>query len=379
MPCRLGKTRMRLLLFNLVTDIDDPILGFATRWIEALAQRVEFIHVITMRAGRIETPANVQVCSVGKEKRYSEPRRAVEFYQHLWRVLREDRIDVCFSHMIPIFTILAAPILQPAGIPLVTWYAHPSLTWMLKLAHHLSDRMVTSIATAYPYRHDKKLTVVGQGIDTDLFSPHPTASLQGPRTILCVGRLSRVKDHSTLLRAAWLLHERWGKPFRVVVLGGCAGPQDKLYVRSLHDQVKQLGLEDTVHFEPAVPMTSLPYWYRRSTAHVNLTPTGFGDKVALEAMACGCPCLAANEGFQEIMGKSADRLLFKYGDAEDLAGRLEWILTLPQKERDQLGLFLREQVVHLHSLQGLVGKLIGVFSEVSMGRKNDRGQSHKSL
>ena len=26
---------MRLLLFNLATDADDPILGFTTRWIEA--------------------------------------------------------------------------------------------------------------------------------------------------------------------------------------------------------------------------------------------------------------------------------------------------------------------------------------------------------
>src|SRR5215470_18126068 len=98
---------MRLLLFNLATDAEDPILGFTTRWIAAMARRVEFIHVITMRAGTIEVPENVRVYSVGKEKGYSEARRAMEFYRYLFRVLRGDRIDVCFSHMIPIFTILA--------------------------------------------------------------------------------------------------------------------------------------------------------------------------------------------------------------------------------------------------------------------------------
>ena len=97
---------MRLLLFNLATDADDPILGFATRWIGALAERVEFIHVITMRVGRLDVPANVRVYSVGKEKGYSEPRRVIEFYRLLFRILREDRIDACFSHMIPIFTVL---------------------------------------------------------------------------------------------------------------------------------------------------------------------------------------------------------------------------------------------------------------------------------
>ena len=194
---------MRLLLFNLATDADDPILGFTTRWIQALAQRVEFIHVITMRAGRIEVPENVRVYSVGKEKGYSKPRRAVEFYRHLFRILRNDRIDVCFSHMIPIFTVLAAPVLKVKRIPIVTWYAHPSLTWVLKLAHHLSDRMVTSVATAYPYRKDK-VVVIGQGIDTDLFCPDGTPP-EEPPMILCVGRLSHVKDHPTLIRAAALL------------------------------------------------------------------------------------------------------------------------------------------------------------------------------
>jgi hypothetical protein len=164
------RLNMRLLWFNLATDVDDPILGFTTGWIQALAARVECIHVITMRAGRVEVPRNVRVHSVGKEKGYSEPRRAVMFYRQLFRILREERIDVCFSPMMPLFIILAAPVLMRKRIPIVTWYAHPSLTRTLKLAHRLSDYIVTSLPTAYPYKHDK-LRVIGQGIDTDLFVP----------------------------------------------------------------------------------------------------------------------------------------------------------------------------------------------------------------
>ena len=58
---------MRLLWFNLATDVDDPVLGFTSRWIQAIATKVERIHVITMRAGRIELPENVRCDSVGKE------------------------------------------------------------------------------------------------------------------------------------------------------------------------------------------------------------------------------------------------------------------------------------------------------------------------
>jgi glycosyltransferase involved in cell wall biosynthesis len=352
---------MRLLLFNLATDADDPILGFTTDWISALAKRVEFIHVITMRAGRIEVPENVLVYSVGKEKGYSEPRRAVEFYRLLFQVLREDRVDACFSHMIPIFTVLAAPVLKTKGIPIVTWYAHPSLPWVLKLAHHLSDWMVTSVESAYPYKHDK-LVVIGQGIDTDLFCPDTTAFDSVPM-ILCVGRLSPVKDHPTLLRAAQILKEDLGRSFRVAIVGGPGSSDDDAYVKELHKLVERLRLQEVVQFHPPVPRSSLPQWYRRCTLHVNLTPTGFGDKAAWEAMSCGKPCLVANEGFRETLGLYTDRLLFRYKDPEDLARRIKAILSLPKEEQECIGSYLREQIVRLHSLQGLGQRLLSVLEE----------------
>jgi glycosyltransferase involved in cell wall biosynthesis len=354
---------MRLLLFNLVTDLDDPILGFTMRWICALAKRVEFIQVITMRAGRVEVPDNVRVYSVGKEMGYSEPRRAVAFYRHLLHVLRSDKIDVCFSHMMPLFTVLAGPVLKAKGIPIVTWYAHPSLTLRLKLAHYFSDRMVASLATAYPYKHDK-LIVVGQGIDTDLFSSDGHLTPDDPPMVLCAGRLSPVKDHPTLLRAVSLLKQQWGKSFQVVILGGPGGPQDEVYVQALHQQVKELELQDSVSFEPPVPMASLPSWYRRCTVHVNLTPSGFGDKVAWEAMACGRPCIVANEGFRETLGEHVIHLLFRYGDGESLAKKLTALLEKSGTEQKRIGLYLRERVTQMHSLNRLAGQLANVFSEV---------------
>jgi glycosyltransferase involved in cell wall biosynthesis len=370
---------MRLLLFNLTTDVDDPILGFTTRWLWALAERIEFIHVITMRSGRVSVPNNVRVHSVGKEKGYNEPRRAVEFYRHLFRILREDRIDICFSHMMPIFTILAAPVLKTRHIPIVTWFAHPSLTWILKLAHYLSEQMVSSVATAYPYRRDK-LIVVGQGIDTDLFSPDGV-SPEDPPIVLCVSRLSPVKDHPTLLKAACLLRQRWSKPFRVVIVGSPASPRDWSYIESLREQVKELGLQDIVYFEPPVPMEKLPFWYRRCTVHVNMTPTGFGDKVAWEAMACGRPCLVANEGFKQTLGEYADRVLFTHGDPKHLAERLMWILSLSRDDRASIGTYLRRQVVSMHGLDGLAQSLVNLFEskEIPGGTLSQRRNSGDRL
>lgn len=360
---------MRLLLFTPSVDADDPILGFATTWIRVLARQMERIHVITMRAGRLELPENVLVYSVGKEKGYSEPRRALRFYQHMFHILKRDQIDISFSHMIPIFTVMAAPLLQVRNIPIVTWYAHLRLTWTLKLAHHLSHRVVASIAASYPYKHDK-LNVIGQGIDTDLFAPDETVP-EEPPIVLCVGRLSPVKDHPTLLKAVALVRERWKHPFRVVIVGGPAVPQDTAYARLLYKQAQTFGIHEMIRFEPPVPMTALPSWYRRCTVHVNMTPPGSGDKVILEAMSCGKPCLMANEGFRETLGRYAYSLIFRYGDTEDLAEKLIELLALSPRDREQIGCYLQGQVAQKHSLNNLAANLIKVFHVVRQHQQAD--------
>lgn len=345
----------RLLLFNLATDAKHPILGFTTAWIRELAARVESVHVITMYAGEIAVPDNVTVHSVGRERGWSEPRRLVEFYRHLFRVLREEKIDGCFSHMIQVFSALAGPVLRAKGIPLVTWYAHPQLNRTLKLAHFASDRMVTSLPHAYPYRHDK-LTVIGQGIDTALFAPaaHKRADEQ---LILCVGRVSRVKNHPTLLRAFARLPER----FRLVILGATAGLDDEKYSAELGALANELGIAGRVEFAGPVPPAELPAHYNRCAVHVNLTPPGFGDKVAWEAMSCGRPCLVANDDFRETLGEQVDALLFRGED--DLATKLRALLTASPAEREKIGLYLRLQVERLHSLPRLAERILVVLGQ----------------
>jgi glycosyltransferase involved in cell wall biosynthesis len=349
----------RLLLFNLATDTKHPILGFTTQWIRELAARVESIHVLTMWAGEIDVPANVRVCSVGRERGWSEPRRVLEFYRHLFRILRDERIDGCFSHMIQIFSVLAGPVLRWKGIPLVTWYAHPKASVSLRLSHFASDRIVTSLPRAYPYR-DEKVVVIGQGIDTTLFTP-AADSRPDDDLILCVGRISRVKNHATLLRAFAPLPPR----FRLAILGATAGPDDEACLAELRTLAATLGIAERVAFEPPVPATQLPAQYRRCAVHVNLTGPGFGDKVAWEAMSCARPCLAANDDFRETLGRYEHDLLFH--TAEELTAKLTALLAMTPQERDAIGQYQRAQVERLHSLPRLAERILDVLADCRRG------------
>jgi glycosyltransferase involved in cell wall biosynthesis len=125
-------------------------------------------------------------------------------------------------------------------------------------------------------------------------------------------------------------------------------------------------------------MAKLPIWYRNCTAHVNLTPKGFFDKVALEAMACGRVCLVANEGFVQTLGASANQCLFHYGDPEQLAERLRWTLALSDNERARIGDFFREQVVVTHCLERLAQNLMKTFT-APMTPKEAMGKTRQTV
>jgi glycosyltransferase involved in cell wall biosynthesis len=226
------------------------------------------------------------------------------------------------------------------------------------------------------------LTVIGHGIDTELFTPAEVGlEKKDSPIILCVGRLSPVKDHLTLLRAAKLLKQSSSQPFRVVIVGNPATSRDQAYSRSLYERVGEMGLGDIVCFESAVATERLPAWYRRCAVHVNLSPLGGADKVAWEAMACGRPCLVANQGFQETLGQYADRLIFPYRSAEELAERLKWALSLTGQERAHIGACLRQEVVARHSLSRLAESLINLFESdmISGGALLRRRNSEEAL
>jgi glycosyltransferase involved in cell wall biosynthesis len=358
---------MRLLLFNLATDAEDPILGFATEWIRALASRVDSIHVITMLAGKADLPPNVQVYSVGKEKGYSESRRAVEFYRCLLHVLCDTRIDACFSHMSPIFTILAAPLLRPQRIPVVTWYAHREATTTLRLAQHISTLMVSANTSSYPYA-THKLRSLGHGINTSLFSPRISSQHVPLPLVLSVGRISPIKGLTTLIDAIHLLKTR-GYPVKCALVGDVPD-RDRAYAKSLKHKITALDLLNTVEFISGIPNAQTVHWYHRAFAHVNCAPPDHSiDKAVLEAMACGKPSLSSICGIKDTMGKWADRLIFQHADPLDLAGKIKMLLTSTDAERQAMGIELRQNVVMGHNLDHLADQLVALLSSLRTGRR----------
>jgi glycosyltransferase involved in cell wall biosynthesis len=364
-----------LLVFNLATDLDDPVLGFTTAWLNRLAKHFDSIDVITMRVGHLDVAANVHVYSVGKEKGYSEARRALEFYRLLTGLLARRRYVACFAHMMPLFAAMGAPLLATAGLKTTLWYTHRQVSRTLQLATVASHRVVTAAPDSFPIS-TPKLRVLGHGIDTDYYHPHPAqvkdpmASDSRPRLsrtqemvivsggyVIQVARLMPIKHQETLIRALQTLEDA-----RVVLVGGSPEGDDGKYEHKLRGLAHGLNLGARVVFAGAQPAELVREYYRRAIFAVNLSPPGLFDKAALESMAMALPTIVASPAFDALLGEDVGLLRVK--SPEDMAGvqaSLSHLLGLSASEREQIGERLRARVVEAHGLDGLIARLARVL------------------
>lgn len=353
---------MNLLVFNLRTDADDSVLGFTTDWINALAARCNRVVVVTMMAGRIAVADNVKVYSVGKEKGYSEPRRLLEFYRLLGKVLREEKINACFAHMMPLFAVLGWPLLKKRGIPIVLWYTHSHVPPLLRLATFLVDRVVSASPSGFRIATNK-VSFIGHGIDVERFLPVSQRKPDTQKlTFLTVGRISPVKRLEVPLKALCLLPEGIRQRIKLRYIGDPLDDDGYRYAAELRQIVETLGLDHSVQFEPALPFHCVQNAYQSVDIFINTSDTDSIDKTVLEAMSCGVPIITSNVAFVDVLGPELSRdWLIPKNDARVLALRLQSLVEMSRDERRVLGLQLRDIVVSDHSLPTLAGRLLKVI------------------
>ncbi len=88
-------------------------LGFFHRWIVEIAKRCDSVHVICLKEGRHQLPANVTVHSLGKEGGTLSRQYVTRFYRYIWRYRKE--YDSVFVHMNSEYVCLGGPALAFVG------------------------------------------------------------------------------------------------------------------------------------------------------------------------------------------------------------------------------------------------------------------------
>ena len=160
---------MRLLIVTQAVDLNDPILGFFHSWIEELAKRCESVHVICLKEGRHNLPANVRIHSLGKESGVSRLHYIWRFYKYIW-VLRNE-YDTVFVHMNQEYVLLGGKFWRLWRERIILWRNHKMGSIWTHIAGFFAHTVCYTSPSAYVASF-KNAVHMPIGIDTDVFKPH---------------------------------------------------------------------------------------------------------------------------------------------------------------------------------------------------------------
>ena len=357
--------RLNLLMFTQRVDLNDSVQGFAHRWIEEFAKNVLVLHVITGYLGEHSLPENVRIYSLGKEKGIGKYRRILNIFKITLPLIFNKKVDAIFAHQIQHFIIAIGLIVKILKIPMFLFYAHKAVPLSLKMAIPFCTKIFTSTNEGFRIDVDKKV-IVGQGIDTEQFKYTPYNSRENKKILLCVGRISPIKDQETLIRAGRKLRERAFENFKILIVGNTMTDRDGTYKAKLNALVSELNLVNYVEFVGSTPNRMMENYYSKSDIVINPSLTGSLDKVVLECMSCGRIPLVANESLRTEFGEFSQMLIFKEKDHNDLADKIERLWSLNMDQLNYMGRGLRNKVIENHNISKLMQKISSSIEETVM-------------
>jgi glycosyltransferase involved in cell wall biosynthesis len=344
---------MRLTFITPLVNPDDPLLGFIPTWISAIAARVDHLNVIQLWKSSPSLPANVTLHSLDRDGPGGKAGVLARLASIVSRLCFTKQTDGVIAHMGPIFAVCSAPIARVVGIPSALWYAHGAVSPTLRLAHILVDRVGTSTPDGFRIQSDK-VTITGQGIDTQHFTP---GGKREPDLIISIGRLSPVKHHERLIDALAILRSR-GLDARLRIVGGATLDHERAYHQELLAQIDRLGLVSAAEVIPGVPHSQIAAEYQHSTIFASCSETGSLDKSILEAAATGTVPVTSNPALAGFFGAERIEHMPVNPSPEAIADLLQLWLRRSPVARDERGNSLRARVVELHGVEHLADEMV---------------------
>jgi glycosyltransferase involved in cell wall biosynthesis len=353
---------MRILLVNFVMDRNSPVLAWQHSVGVRLAAKCERLVILTERIGDCELPDNVEVHRVPRILTTPLRMLGARWLMNIpvWGWCARERFDAVFIHMNADWAYRLAPCWRQFGIPVLLWYAHGTVTNRLRRAHDRAACVITSTSEGFRIP-SSKVRVIGQGIDTDLFTL--PASTTDNATIVAVGRVSRRKSVDLMLETlAWLKTNAPQHPFNLRIIGPTLTRDDRAYAAELADTVKRRGdLANRVTFEGPRPSGELPAIYGSAFLHLNLSQTGSMDKTILESLACGCPTLTANEAVFPLL-EGFPQLIVRNRTPEAIGAQ---ICEAYERRRAMASIELRRLIVGRHDLNSYTEQVYDILSELA--------------
>lgn len=336
--------KRKIVFITQVVDPSDPNLGATRAKIAALARRVDEVVVLCVRGTADVLPPNCRVRSFGGESRWL---RAYRYLTELNEEMRERPIAV-IGHMVPLYTVVAAPLVRPRRVRLMLWYTHWKAHGVLRLATVVCTQLLSLDVRSFPLR-SRKVHGIGHGIDLAEFPCQPLNSSAGrPVRVLSLGRYTAPKKLDEMIEGVRIARAR-GVDVRIDVHGTTGAPALEAYKLQLEEMVARPEYREFASVGGSIPRTDLAPVYGEAdiVASDFISP----DKIVLEACSSCRPVVVSDKSFDRLLAGIEPPLMFERGRPDTFADRIEALVALSDEERYAIGKELRERVRAQHSVE----------------------------
>ena len=233
------------------------------------------------------------------------------------------------------------------------------------------SRAVKDDLTQFYGLDPRRIRVVYNGVDSDLFSPGRSGplpaqiqGLAGKRIILFVGHFGLRKGIFFVIRAMKQVKAQFPEAHLLCIGGTPAWLGQNDYRQMLIAEAQRNGVEGSVTLLDAVKNNELVGFYRQSEVFVLPTYYEAFPKVVVEAMACGKPVVASRTGgIPELVEEGRTGFLLPYGSPDAIADRL--ILLLGDENlRAAMGTRGRETVESQFTWHAVAERVRSVYNEL---------------
>jgi glycosyltransferase involved in cell wall biosynthesis len=235
----------------------------------------------------------------------------------------------------------------------------------------------------FPARYRDRISVVFDGIDTELACPRPIDSLRlgtpaltlqrGEHIVSFVNRtLEPYRGYHTFMRALPRLFELSPKA-RVVIVGGDdagygAAPEQGTWREKFYAEVHERVDPTRVHFLGKLPYAALLDLFRITACHVYLTYPFVLSWSMLDAMSTGALVVGSRTApVEEVIVDGENGLLVDFFDSDALAARIAEVLDAPQRFAS-MRLAARRTVLERYALSQCLPRQIALAHAVCQGQ-----------
>jgi glycosyltransferase involved in cell wall biosynthesis len=321
----------KLYLFNLSTDLDNPLLAFTHDWIIAASDIVESVEVVSTHLGRRNLPGNVRVRELGGgtfRQRVCAILKCLEIFFEIVKCRSDVKV---FYHMTnKVASILSFP-LRLIGVKQAIWYSHSANPLTLKVASRFCDFVYSSAPSSLPFS-STKCRYVGHGINFSNFPDVEALDETVRHGFVSLGRIAPIKNIEKLLDA---ISQSTVDKKQVDLIGPFAlndNYQQQLQKFADERQVK-------INFRGPVAYGEVP----NTLAKYSICYTGnpnTTDKAAIESAAVGCFVISDEPDTQKLTGMN-EYWQTTGIDPSDLVSQINFLLDVPIEHKLRLEISIR--------------------------------------